>query len=103
MKRQVRFNVFETNSSSTHSLVLCTDDDYVKWANGEMFFDDYLNVLVSIEEINKDEKLKSQLENQENDKRFYTRDEFFNEYYEETYHDSIVTQNEIVHAFGYYG
>lgn len=28
---QVRINQFETNSSSTHCLVLMTDDDFEKW------------------------------------------------------------------------
>ena len=31
---QVRRGVFETNSSSTHSLSVTTEDDYDKWANG---------------------------------------------------------------------
>ena len=35
---QIRKNVFETNSSSTHSLVMCTDDEYNKWANGELYY-----------------------------------------------------------------
>ena len=30
---QVRRNVFETNSSSTHSLCLCTKDEYNKWTD----------------------------------------------------------------------
>lgn len=30
---QVRPGVFETNSSSTHSLNICTKSDYEKWAN----------------------------------------------------------------------
>ena len=32
---QIRQNVFETNSSSTHSISICTDNDYQRWANGE--------------------------------------------------------------------
>lgn len=33
---QIRRNVFETNSSSTHSITICTSDEYQKWADGEM-------------------------------------------------------------------
>ena len=36
MKRQIRKGVFETNSSSTHSLTMCLKSDYDKWANGEL-------------------------------------------------------------------
>ena len=36
MKRQIRKGVFETNSSSTHSLVMCLKSDYDKWEHGEV-------------------------------------------------------------------
>lgn len=36
--RQIRKNVFETNSSSTHCIAICTEDDYEKWKNGELFY-----------------------------------------------------------------
>lgn len=39
MKRQIRTNVFETNSSSVHSLTMCTQEEYDKWEKGEMWFD----------------------------------------------------------------
>lgn len=34
---QIRRNCFETNSSSTHSLVMCEDDDYKALENNEAF------------------------------------------------------------------
>ncbi len=37
--RILRRKTFETNSSSTHSLVICSDDDYNKWKNGELYYD----------------------------------------------------------------
>lgn len=36
MKKQIRRNVFETNSSSVHSLTMCLQSDYDKWKNGEV-------------------------------------------------------------------
>lgn len=38
MKRQIRRGVFETNSSSTHSITMCMKSDYDRWSNGEGFF-----------------------------------------------------------------
>jgi hypothetical protein len=35
MKMTIRQGVFETNSSSVHSLTMCNQDDYNKWVNGE--------------------------------------------------------------------
>ena len=38
---QIRKNVFETNSSSVHSCCVCTDDEYNKWFNGEVYLSGY--------------------------------------------------------------
>lgn len=35
---QVRENVFETNSSSTHSLVMAVESDFRKWEKGEVYY-----------------------------------------------------------------
>ena len=35
---QIRHNVFETNSSSSHSLVVCTKDEYMKFKQGKLFY-----------------------------------------------------------------
>lgn len=37
--RLIRSGVFETNSSSTHSLTICTEEEFEKWKNGEMWYD----------------------------------------------------------------
>lgn len=37
MKRQIRKGTFETNSSSTHSIVVMNRDNYLKWKKGELF------------------------------------------------------------------
>lgn len=39
MKIIYRFNSFETNSSSTHSLILCSLEDYEKLKNEEIYLD----------------------------------------------------------------
>ncbi len=36
---QVRLGIFETNSSSTHNLVVCTDEELDKWKRGELSYD----------------------------------------------------------------
>ena len=35
---QVRQGVFETNSSSTHTLTICSKDDFDKWEHGDVFW-----------------------------------------------------------------
>ena len=39
MKRQIRRGVFETNSSSTHSLTMCTEAQFDDWKNGKLLYD----------------------------------------------------------------
>lgn len=41
MKRQVRLGVFETNSSSTHSLTMCSEEEFEAWKRGEVLFREY--------------------------------------------------------------
>lgn len=35
---QVRRGIFETNSSSTHSMTMCMQDKYDAWKNGKLYF-----------------------------------------------------------------
>jgi hypothetical protein len=49
MKRQIRLGVFETNSSSMHSLVMMSKEDFEKFKNGEMFW--YEDEILSKEQI----------------------------------------------------
>lgn len=37
---QIRKNVFETNSSSTHSITMCSQDDYDAWMKGDLLLND---------------------------------------------------------------
>ena len=41
MKRQIRCGVFETNSSSTHSLVMCSEEEFEAWKRGETLFQEW--------------------------------------------------------------
>lgn len=38
MKKQIRRGVFETNSSSVHSITMCTRSDFDRWKDGELLF-----------------------------------------------------------------
>lgn len=37
MKKQIRQGVFETNSSSTHSITMMMKDDYVRWGKENLY------------------------------------------------------------------
>ena len=120
MKEVVRRGLFETNSSSIHSITMCSDDEWSKWVNGETYFD---RVCKKFYELNEDIERARACQSwdeawdlYESDKRneyfhdcyhrFLTYEEFNDwEYIDfETYDAEYTTDNgETVHAFGYYG
>ena len=38
--KQLRRGVFETNSSSTHSITICSGDEFDLWREGEIYYND---------------------------------------------------------------
>ena len=56
MKQTIRNKTFETNSSSMHSLIICTDEQLEKLKNNELYIDRYGKVdeFYSIEDIEKE-------------------------------------------------
>ena len=57
MKRQTRRAVFETNSSSVHSLTICDSDTFKKWKNGELLYDKWHDEFIkSIPELSDAQK-----------------------------------------------
>ena len=95
--RIIRRNTFETNSSSTHSLTMCTKDDYEKWKNGELVYDCWDDELIEPSKQLPDE-------DRHYDNQYQTPEEFFNNSDYETFEENFTTPNgEEVIAFGYYG
>lgn len=99
MKRRIRRNVFETNSSSVHSFCMCMESDYEKWVSGEMVFDRWNNELIPItDEIR--EEIENSFENYLTYEKFLDYED--NGY--ETFETGMTTPNgEEVVSFGYYG
>lgn len=113
MKRQIRLGVFETNSSSTHSLTMCSGEEYEKWASGELLLNDNWNVdkqFVTKEEAIEYLKEKGYYDTEEDlsellrDYEFYTQDVYFDNDYLEFFEETHTTSNgEKVVAFGRFG
>lgn len=127
----VRYGIFETNSSSTHSMIMCMEEDYKKLLTGELMISGYWfdadkfvtreAAMIKLHEIydedpsrfNDDYDIKS-FEEIENDKSLadellereeiaYTLETYGGEYMED-FEDSFTTPSgETVYAFGYYG
>lgn len=100
MKKQIRRSVFETNSSSTHSLTMCSKEEYDKWVNGELMFDRYNEVLVEMNiEITEHDKAEAKKLYERNKTKYWkewnqlSEDEVNEWYYKYIYeHNKIDTR-----------
>lgn len=73
MKRQIRRGVFETNSSSTHSLTMCSEEEFEQWKKGKVLFDENYETFVKVSELsNKDKEYAAQ--EYEDNKDEYSKD-----------------------------
>lgn len=121
MKIQIRRGVFETNSSSVHSLTMCAVDEFQKWKNGEILFYGDENRFDTKEHIINYLKTKlsyggefcysgvdwnnvEEVSDIFDDNGIKTYDKFFDDNWFETYIQKYTSKSgdEIV-AFGYYG
>ena len=115
MKKQIRVGVFETNSSMTHALTICTQEEYDKWQNGEVLLDRWYDKQFITMDDEKIKKLRADYD-EESKKWYDTFEEFlhsegidsyesYNEdYYFEHFSETFTTPSgdEMI-AFGYYG
>ena len=96
MKRQIRKHVFETNSSMTHALTICTEEEFEKWKNGEVWWNHW----------NSDEfiPVDKNMDDDREDEGYLTYGEFEDLEYEEVFEQKYTTPGgETVVAFGYAG
>lgn len=121
MKKQIRRGAFETNSSSVHSITMCSDSEFDKWKNGETLFWRDKGKFATRDEIIKEMKEatwydgskcypNTDWENEEDvaeifsDEGIKTYENFFEDNWYETYRAEHTTESgEKVIAFGYYG
>lgn len=121
MKRQIRRGVFETNSSSTHSITMCSGEEYDKWCSGNLLFwvgkkkfGTKEDIIEELKELTRwDNSLMYPDVNWDDDsvvadifdsEEIQSSDEFFDDEYLETFEEEYHTPNgEEVVAFGKFG
>lgn len=114
---KVRKDLFETNSSSTHSLTMCPEEDYNKWRDNELFFNSWEEKFFTKKEMI-DSIVKSGYYTEESisnfseckfnevikGRGFYTYNEYWDDDYLEWFVDTYTTKSgETIVAFGKYG
>lgn len=110
MKRQIRRGVFETNSSSTHSITMCSGEEYDKWCSGNLLFwvgkkkfGTKEDIIEELKELTRwDNSLMYPDVNWDDDsvvadifdsEEIQTSDEFFDDEYLETFEETYHTSN----------
>lgn len=104
MKRTIRFGTFETNSSSTHTLVVCTKEEYDAWRKGETLLDRWKNYEYDFHR--KDPFFVPNTEEYRNDEegQYVTYEEYWDEEYLEYFDEEYTTPSgDVVRVFGKYG
>lgn len=99
MKIQIRQSVFETNSSSTHVLCLCSEEDFIKFKNGKLLLDS--DILIDIDDPEVLELKEKYPDSWKDD--FKTWDDYNNIGYETFYRQFISKSGDKLVAFGYFG
>lgn len=96
MKRQIRRGVFETNSSSTHSLTMCSEEEFEQWKNGKVLFDEDGETFVKASELsNKDKEYAAQ--EYEDNKDEYSKDwSELSETAKERYYTKYAKENDFI-------
>jgi len=104
--RQVRTGTFETNSSSTHTLVIMSKEDYEKFRNGELFLDGD-NPITKEELISRNKEEIEKIFGGDFDEFVHDErldyDSIMDTDYETFYQAHTTKNGEEIVAFGYYG
>lgn len=113
MLRSIRHGVFETNSSSTHSITILSEEEFKSWKNGKYVYCNSNEKLVLKEEVIEnfkkdgkdidfdDEDAVADLFSEYD---YETYERFFNDEYLESYIENYKTKNgEKIVAFGKFG
>lgn len=95
---KIRKSLFETNSSSTHSMTMCSSEEYESWKQGELIY--YCGSLITLEQMEEDRKNNKYF----NENSYKTYESYFEDNEYEDFEDSYITKNgEKIIAFGYFG
>ena len=97
MKRQIRCGVFETNSSSTHSLTMCSEEEFEAWKRGEVLFQEYGEEnFISATKLSEHDKKMAQEDYEENKDDFQKDWNDLSEDAKQKYYTKYAKENDII-------
>ncbi len=104
--KQIRLATFETNSSSTHTLVIVSKEEFEKWKTGEPYLED--SVMKTKEQVLRDNKKSIDSYNDGDFDEFISEERmdyesYFNRDMETFTHTHKTPSGDEVVVFGYFG
>lgn len=109
----IRAGVFETNSSSTHSLCICTQEEFDAWKKGQLYYDYWHDTLIAEKDIPMEERELIHLDEdaEENEDKYDEITDAKSSYQTFGYEESLVwydkkfttPSGDKMVAFGWYG
>ena len=95
--KQIRFSCFETNSSSTHSLIICTEEMFKMLEEGTA-------LVHAWKDKDKVDSVKNIKANNGDLSDYQTLNEYFDDEYQESFEEHFITPSgDKMVAFGKYG
>ena len=97
MKRQVRYGVFETNSSSTHSLTICSEEEFEAWKRGDVLFQEWGSEnFISANKLSDNDKKRAEKVYEENKDDFQKDWKDLSENAKQKYYTKYAKENDII-------
>lgn len=96
MKRQIRRGVYETNSSSSHSITMCSEEEFEKWKDGKLLFDSWKEEFVDVVNLSNNQKEDARKEYESKKNEFSKDWKDLSESAKEKYYEKYIKEYDLI-------
>lgn len=96
MKRQIRRGVYETNSSSSHSITMCSEEEFEKWKDGKLLFDSWKEEFVDVVNLSNNQKEDARKEYESKKNEFSKDWKDLSESAKEKYYEKYIKEHDLI-------
>lgn len=96
MKRQIRRGVYETNSSSSHSITMCSEEEFEKWKDGKLLFDSWKEEFVDVVNLSNNQKEDARKEYESKKNEFSKDWKDLSESAKEKYYENYIKEHDLI-------
>ena len=96
MKRQIRRGVYETNSSSSHSITMCSEEEFEKWKDGKLLFDSWKEEFVDVVNLSNNQKEDARKEYESKKNEFSKDWKDLSESAKEKYYKKYIKEHDLI-------